>query len=57
MNPLPGEPGVWQQLEYRIPLPPLQPGDEVRFYLWNKDLKAEFFVDDVFMRVNAVRPY
>ena len=57
MNPIPGKPGVWQELEYRVPLPPLQPGDEVRFYLWNKDLKAEFFVDDVFMRVNAVRPY
>ena len=57
MNPIPGKPGVWQELEYRVPLPPLQPGDEVRFYLWNKDLEAEFFVDDVFMRVNAVRPY
>ncbi|HRF79139.1 MAG TPA: hypothetical protein PL070_03550 [Flavobacteriales bacterium] len=57
MNPIPGKPGVWQELEYRVPLPPLQLGDEVRFYLWNKDLEAEFFVDDVFMRVNAVRPY
>lgn len=57
MNPVPGKAGVWQQLEYRIPLPPLQAGDEVRFYLWNKDKQAEFFVDDVFMRVNAVKPY
>jgi hypothetical protein len=24
MNPVPGKPGVWEQLEYRIPVPPLQ---------------------------------
>ncbi len=57
MNPVPGKAGVWEQLEYRIPVPPLLPGDRLSFYLWNKDKRAEFFVDDVFMRVNAVKPF
>ena len=45
------------RFEYRIPVPPLQPGDRLSFYLWNKDKRAEFFLDDVFMRVSAVKPY
>jgi len=57
MNPVPGKAGVWEQLEYRIPLPPLLPSGRIHFYLWNKDLRSEFFVDDVFMRVLAVNPY
>jgi len=57
MNPLPGKAGVWEQLEYRIPLPALVPGGQIHFYLWNKDLRSEFFVDDVFMRVLVVNPY
>ena len=57
MNPVPGKAGVWEQLEYRIPVPPLQHGDRLSFYLWNKDKRAEFFLDDVFMRVSAVKPY
>lgn len=57
MNPVPGKAAVWEQLEYRIPVPPLQPGDRLNFYFWNKDKKAEFFLDDAFMRVSAVRPY
>lgn len=57
MNPVPGKAGVWEQLEYRIPVPPLLLGDRLSFYLWNKDKRAEFFVDDVFMRVSAVKPY
>jgi hypothetical protein len=57
MNPVPGKAGVWEQLEYRIPVPPLLPGDRLSFYLWNKDKRAEFFLDDVFMRVSAVKPY
>ena len=57
MNPVPGKAGVWEQLEYRIPLPPLLPGGQIHFYLWNKDLRSEFFVDDVFMRVLTVNPY
>ena len=57
MNPVPGKAAVWEQLEYRIPVPPLLRGDRLSFYLWNKDKRAEFFVDDVFMRVSAVKPY
>lgn len=57
INPVPGTPGVWQQLEYRIPIPPLMRGDRLNFYFWNKDKTAEFFLDDVFMRISAVNPY
>ncbi len=57
LNPLPGTAGVWEQLEYRIPVPPLLPGDRLNFYFWNKDKRAEFFLDDVFMRISAVNPY
>lgn len=57
LNPLPGKAGLWQQLEYRVPVPVLQAGDTLSFYIWNKDKRGEFFVDDVFMRVSAVNPY
>lgn len=57
LNPLPGKAGIWEQLEYRIPVPPLSPGDRLSFYFWNKDERAEFFIDDVFMRISAARPY
>ena len=58
INPLPGERNDhWQQIEYRIPVPALAPDETLKFYLWNKDLRARFLVDDVFMRVSAVRPY
>lgn len=57
LNPLPGIAGQWQQLEYRIPVPRLMAGDRLSFYIWNKDKRAEFFVDDVFMRISAVNPY
>lgn len=57
LNPLPGKPGVWEQLEYRIPVPPLAEGDRLRFYFWNKELRSQFLIDDVFMRVSAVKPY
>ncbi|MEO8587931.1 MAG: hypothetical protein ABI432_01050 [Flavobacteriales bacterium] len=57
INPVPGKAGVWQQLEYRIPVPPLEPGDELRFYFWNHEHTASLLIDDVFMRVSAVRPY
>ncbi len=57
INPLPGKVGRWEQLEYRIPVPPLAEGDELSFYFWNKDLRSAFLMDDVFMRVSAVKPY
>ncbi|MBK9514868.1 MAG: hypothetical protein IPO05_14860 [Flavobacteriales bacterium] len=58
INPLPGQKNDhWQQIEYRIPVPALADDETLKFYLWNKDLQARFLVDDVFMRVSAVRPY
>ncbi|HOZ39430.1 MAG TPA: hypothetical protein PLL25_01395 [Flavobacteriales bacterium] len=58
INPLPGQKNDhWQQIEYRIPVPALADDETLKFYLWNKDLQARFMVDDVFMRVSAVRPY
>lgn len=57
INALPGTPGVWEQLEYRIPVPPLQKGDELNFHFWNRDRKGTALIDDVFMRVSAVNPF
>lgn len=58
IDPVPNtEHDHWEQIEYRIPVPPVPPDASVKFYFWNKDLKARFLVDDVFMRVNVVRPY
>jgi hypothetical protein len=57
MNPLPGTPGVWEQVEYRIPVPPLQEGDQLYFYLWNQHYAGGALIDDVFIRVSAVRPF
>ena len=57
INPVPGKARTWQQLEYRIPVPPLEEGDELRFYFWNKDHVARLLIDDVFMRVSAAKPY
>ena len=58
INPLPGtQDDRWQQIEYRIPVPPLEADETLKFYLWNKDLKARLLVDDVFMRLSAARPY
>ncbi|MEZ4738276.1 MAG: hypothetical protein R2818_02725 [Flavobacteriales bacterium] len=57
MNPVPGTPYQWEQLEYRIPVPPLAEGDRLYFYLWNQDYAGGCLIDDVFMRVSAVRPY
>ncbi len=57
INPMPPVPGQWEQVEYRIPVPPLEEGDRLSFYFWNKDRDAHVLIDDVFMRVSAVRPY
>ncbi len=56
-NPMPARPGTWEQIEYRIPVPPLEKGDRLKFYLWDKDRRSRVLIDDVFMRVNAVNPY
>ena len=57
INALPGTPALWEQLEYRIPVPPLQKGDELNFHFWNRDRKGTALIDDVFMRVSAVNPF
>ncbi len=58
IDPVPNsENDHWEQIEYRIPVPPVPRNASVKFYFWNKELKARFLVDDVFMRVNVVRPY
>lgn len=57
INPLPAQVGRWEQVEYRIPVPPLEPGDRLAFYFWNRDHKAHVLIDNVFMRVSAVKPY
>ncbi|MBK8498645.1 MAG: hypothetical protein IPL52_07470 [Flavobacteriales bacterium] len=57
INPMPPVVGRWEQVEYRIPVPPLEVGDRLSFYFWNSEHSAEVLIDDVFMRVNAVRPY
>ena len=56
INALPGTPGVWEQLEYRIPIPPLHKGDQLNFHFWNHDRKGTALIDDVYMRVSAVNP-
>lgn len=57
INPMPPKPCQWEQVEYRIPVPPLAAGDRLAFYFWNSERKAHVLIDDVFMRVNAVRAY
>jgi hypothetical protein len=47
----------WEALEHRIPVPALNAGEELRFYIWNQGLKAAFLLDDPVVRVWAVRPY
>jgi hypothetical protein len=56
-NPLPAKPGTWEQIEYRIPVPPLEKGDRLKFYFWDKYRRSRVLIDDVFMRVNAVNAH
>jgi hypothetical protein len=56
-NPMPAKPGTWERIEYRIPVPPLEEGNRLKFYLWDKDRRSHVLIDDVYMRVNAVNPY
>ncbi len=56
-NPMPAKPGQWEQIEYRIPVPPLEEGGTLKFYFWDKDRRSRVLIDDVFMRVSAVNPY
>lgn len=56
-DPVPAEPGAWEQVEYRIPVPALQPGGHLKFYFWDKHRTSRVLIDDVFVRVRAVNPY
>lgn len=56
-NPMPGRAGAWEQLEYRIPVPPLFPGERLKFYFWDRERRSRVLIDDVFIRVWAVNPY
>ena len=58
MNPMPGQKDeAWEHIEYRIPVPPLERGDKLKFYLWNQYHDATFMLDDLHMKVFAVNPY
>jgi hypothetical protein len=58
MNDLPGQQDDhWERIQYRLPLPAMERGGTLRFYLWNQDGKGEFLVDDLFARVWAVDPH
>ena len=58
MNDLPGQVDEhWKRQAYRIPIPALEEGDTLRFYIWNQGGKGRFLLDDLFMRVWAVNPY
>lgn len=47
---------TWRALHYRIPVPALHEGEKLSFYIWNQDLRAHFLLDDLVIRVYAVRP-
>ena len=57
INPMPAAVARWEQVEYRIPVPPLEEGDRLNFYFWNSEHAAQVLIDDVFMRVLAAEPY
>lgn len=58
MEPVPpAHTGRWKHIEYRIALQPLQRGDRVKFYFWDRSEQARFLLDDLDMTVLAVRPY
>ncbi len=57
INPMPAAVAHWEQVEYRIPVPPLEEGDHLNFYFWNSEHTAHVLIDDVFMRVLAAEPY
>lgn len=57
MEPVRGlQDSTWRALSFRIPVAAARKGEELQFYLWNKDHASRFLIDDVMMRVSAVRP-
>lgn len=58
MEPVPPEqPGTWEHIEYRVHVPAVSAGEDLKFYFWNKESRARFRVDDLDVTVLAVRPY
>lgn len=58
MEPMPPKgDGVWEHVEYRIAIPPVGEGEDLKFYFWNKKSAARFRLDDLDVTVMAVRPY
>lgn len=57
MEPLPPLPGMWEHIEYRVAIPPVQPGEHLKFYFWNQPSATGFVADDLDATVMAVRPY
>lgn len=58
MEPLPpAHDGTWEHIEYRIPLPPLEADEHIKFYFWNQRFQASFDMDDLDMTVLAAKPY
>ena len=58
INHVPGQRNDhWEALEHRVPVPALKTGEKLGFYVWNQHRKAEFLLDDLYVRVWAVRPH
>lgn len=58
MEPLPPKAdSLWEHIEYRVMLHPLERTDKVKFFFWNKDGTGRFLADDLDMTVMAARPY
>jgi hypothetical protein len=58
MEPVPPEaPGTWEHIEYRIHVPAARPGEDLKFYFWNRSHASSFRADDLDVTVMAVRPY
>lgn len=57
MNPLPGEStGAWEHIRYKIPIPIFMDGQQVLFYIWNKD-RGTFLLDNMHVKAYSVTPY
>ena len=57
MEPMTGlTDSTWKAIDLRIPVPEMQEGDALHFYLWNQNGEGRFQIDDLMMRVYAVRP-
>lgn len=58
MNPLPGDKDDhWRRLHFEIPVVALHEGERLSFYLWNQGRRSRFLLDDLFIRVRAVKAH